>query len=671
MITHLEKIYLVRSLSATFRSRSLRFLPVLVLVISLFVTYELWKIARQDNELALQKEFQFNVLDASQLIKQRMLTYDQLLRGMQGLFAASEKVNRPAFHAYVNALNLEKKYPGVHSLEFQLLVPSAKKEKNIAKVRREGFPEYSIRPNGVRDVYSTVLYIEPFSGSNLHAIGFDNFADPVRRSAMEKVRDTGQCNISPKVRLAQETNEKGQAEFLMWLPVYKNGSSQNTIEERRENLTGWVAATFRMEELMNSIFDRKNRQLDIEIYDGNDISEQSLMYDADSIRRTIPSNVFKFQSVKKMEIAGHKWTIVMSSLPEFDQRMNTQKSFLVAFTGVLIALLLTMITEILVYARSRALQFAQRLNQELVERKRAEAGIRLTEKVFQTVDAAVLVTDRSTRIIRVNPAFTAITGYSPEDVIGKTPRILSSGAHTREFYKALWTSLKETGNWQGEIYNRRKNGEFFTEWVTINQVHDEDGNLTNYVSMFSDISERKAAEERMVTLAHYDPLTGLPNRTLLTDRMQQALAAAKREKSHMALMFIDLDRFKPVNDTRGHHIGDLMLKDVAKRMLECLRESDSAARIGGDEFVVLLPMIEAADDAVAVAEKIKDALSQPFVIDGHSLNISSSIGVAVYPDNGGDEKTLLANADSAMYAAKESGRNSVILFKAGMRRHGK
>ncbi len=341
---------------------------------------------------------------------------------------------------------------------------------------------------------------------------------------------------------------------------------------------------------------------------------------------------------------------------------------LIAISGITISILLALITGILVYSRARALRFAQILNQELIERKFAEAGMRLAEKVFASVDAGVMVTDKGAQIIKVNPAFTAITGYSPEEVIGQTPRILSSGAHSREFYKEMWTTLKATDSWHGEIFNRRKNGEFYTEWLSINQVHDNEGVLTNYVAMFSDISARKAAEERINKLAHYDPLTGLPNRTLFTDRLQQAIGSAKRERLRMALMFIDLDKFKPVNDTHGHPIGDLLLKEVAKRILECLRESDSAARVGGDEFVVLLPVIEAVPDAVAVAEKIRHALNQPFMIAGHQLDISSSIGVAVYPEHGSMEKSLLKNADTAMYAAKEAGRNCVVLFDAGMNR---
>ncbi len=370
------------------------------------------------------------------------------------------------------------------------------------------------------------------------------------------------------------------------------------------------------------------------------------------------------------------WIVLIISLLftyQLSKNAQTEADFplqtefqLIVISGITISILLSFITGILVYSRASALRFAQLLKQELIARKLAEAGMKLAEKVFDTVDAAVLVTDKDARIIKVNAAFTAITGYSPEEAIGKNPHMLSSGAHPREFYKEMWATLKGTDSWQGEIFNRRKNGEFYTEWISINQVHDNEGNLIHYVALFSDISERKAAEQQMQNLAHYDPLTGLPNRTLLTDRLQQAIAAAKREQERMALMFIDLDKFKPVNDTHGHQIGDLLLKEVAKRLLECLRKSDSAARIGGDEFVVLLPIIEAASDAVAVAEIIRHALNQPFMIAGHQLNISSSIGVAVYPEHGVTERSLLKNADTAMYSAKAAGRNNVMLYEPRM-----
>lgn len=299
---------------------------------------------------------------------------------------------------------------------------------------------------------------------------------------------------------------------------------------------------------------------------------------------------------------------------------------------------------------------------DITERHQREEALRLAATVFDTVDEAVVVTNLDNQIVSVNPAFTTITGYLPEEVIGKNPKLLASGMHSPEFYQGMWEKLIASGNWHGEIRNRDKSGRLFVEWLSIKQVRNDKGLPTHYVAVFSDITERKAAEERMRHLAHYDVLTGLPNRTLFSDRLQQSIAKARRDKTRLALMFIDLDMFKPVNDLYGHHVGDLLLKEVAGRLRGCLRrESDTVVRMGGDEFVVILPEIESAQDAITVAEMILLALNQAFEIAGHTLHISSSIGIACYPEHGRDEKHLLKQADDAMYRAKEGGRNRMVL----------
>ena len=304
---------------------------------------------------------------------------------------------------------------------------------------------------------------------------------------------------------------------------------------------------------------------------------------------------------------------------------------------------------------------------DVSKRKQAEELMRLSSTVFNTVDEAILVCDVDNRIITVNPAFTRVTGYLPEEVIGNNPRMLGSGKHGAEFYQELWQQLAMTGSWSGELWNRRKNGELYIEWVSIKQVRDPNGKLTHYVAAFSDITARKAGEESIRHQAQYDALTDLPNRVLLFDRLQRALAQAKRDKTHLALMYIDLDKFKPINDNLGHAIGDQILQGVAGRMLGCVREADTVARIGGDEFVVLLPIVDSDADAMKVAEKIRNALNQPFEVSGRSLSISSSTGVALYPEHGSTEDELTGNADVAMYFAKESGRDNVKLFQAGMK----
>ena len=299
---------------------------------------------------------------------------------------------------------------------------------------------------------------------------------------------------------------------------------------------------------------------------------------------------------------------------------------------------------------------------DITDRKAAEESKLLAATVFDILDEAVMVTNADNKIIAINPAFTTITGFTLDEVLGKNPHMLSSNSQKLGFYQKMWKTLIATGSWDGEIVNRRKSGELYVEWASIKLVKDSTGKITHHVAAFSDISERKATEEHVRHLAHYDILTNLPNRSLFTDRLQQALGKAKRDKSHMALMFLDLDKFKQINDTLGHDVGDQLLKEVAKRIQECVRESDTAARLGGDEFIVLLPQIEAERDVMVVAEKILTALNAPFELAGHSMNISASIGVAVYPEHGSDEKMLIKNADIAMYRAKVSGGSSKVLF---------
>ena len=275
----------------------------------------------------------------------------------------------------------------------------------------------------------------------------------------------------------------------------------------------------------------------------------------------------------------------------------------------------------------------------------------------------MIVTDAHKAILRVNPAFSQISGYAPHEVIGKTPRMLRSDRHTPDFYDALWTSIETTGMWHGELWSRRKNGEVFPEQITITPVKDGNGQVTHYVAVLRDITERKRLEQEVNHLAFFDSLTQLPNRRLFNDRLGQAVKRAQRTSSSLALMFVDQDKFKPVNDTYGHAAGDFMLQTVAKRLSGCLRSSDTAARVGGDEFLVLLPDIPSGADALAVAEKIRSALAEPCISpEGIELCISASIGIAIYPEHAGSAHELLRLGDRAMYEAKSAGGNRVKLF---------
>ena len=293
---------------------------------------------------------------------------------------------------------------------------------------------------------------------------------------------------------------------------------------------------------------------------------------------------------------------------------------------------------------------------DVTEEKQIHDQLTLWGMVFKHSGEAIMISNGNNEIISVNKAFSKITGYSDEDVLGKNPRVLASGKHDEGFYKAMWGQLKEKGIWKGEVWNKRKDGSIYPEWLTITTLSDSSGGICNYIGIFSDATLFKEKEAHIEHLAHHDALTGLPNRLLLEDRLQQAIAHAHRRKSIVAVMFIDLDRFKTINDSLGHHAGDLLLKEIAERLLKITREDDTVSRQGGDEFIVILNEINSINDVVIVSEKLIDELSRECVIEDQSLRVTPSIGISLFPDDGKEGHELIKNADTAMYHAKDMGR---------------
>ncbi len=521
-------------------------LPWLVLVFALVVTFMMWRSEQQNVIDELQIDFDFRVREVEARITDRIMTYEQILRGAEAFFMASNNVTHQEFRTYVEFLHLEDNYPGSHAVGFAPIIAAKQAADNIHTMRAEGFSDYTILPEGKRDFYVPVTYITPPILNNLQSMGYDLFSDPVRRAAMEQSRDTAKAVNTGKVLLPLEVGEQMEVPsgFVMFLPVYKLNNAISTLEGRRANIVGWVFVPFHMTDMMDGILDELSADVDIEIHDGDEVANETMLYDPDGSRAYGNPNA-KFRHKNRLEIGGHTWTVVISSLPGFEMRVDAKKPNLIAYVGVTIGLLSTLLAALLVRGRARALQAAEAINREL--------------------------------------------------------------------------------------------------------------------------NDRIVAEERLKHLAHHDVLTDLPNRTLFSDRLKQALAQAKRGRASLALLFLDLDNFKPVNDTYGHAVGDLLLRQVAIRLLKCVRESDTVSRIGGDEFVVLLPSVETGHDAMLVAEKMLLVLSQTFELDGHDLHISGSIGIAVYPEHGSDEITLTHSADTAMYYAKSDGRNRVKLYQPDMR----
>lgn len=285
----------------------------------------------------------------------------------------------------------------------------------------------------------------------------------------------------------------------------------------------------------------------------------------------------------------------------------------------------------------------------------------LAEAVLTATDEAILITDDRQTILKVNPAFERVTGYRADEAIGHTPRLLSSGRHDKQFYTEMWTKLLQDGHWHGEIWNRRKSGEIYVQRITLSVLRDEKGHPTHYVAVFNDITSSKREADRFRHMANHDSLTLLPNRILLQDRTEQALAQAARGGGQAALLFLDLDGFKEINDQLGHLMGDHVLEAVAARLCRCVRESDTVARLGGDEFVILLPSVKSARDAEKLSDKLLKVLSEPMVFGEIETRVGVSVGIALYPRDGIKCETLLAAADAAMYRAKRLGGGRVVL----------
>lgn len=305
---------------------------------------------------------------------------------------------------------------------------------------------------------------------------------------------------------------------------------------------------------------------------------------------------------------------------------------------------------------------------DITMKKEAEKELKLAAIVFDSSIQGIIITDAKVNIQSVNPAFSAISGYTPREVIGKNPRILKSHRHDKEFYKKMWESINSTGKWQGEIWNRRKNGETFPELLSINSIKDSNGNIVHYVAVFNDIIELKQKESEIEYQAYHDPLTALPNRSLFNDRLQMEISRTARSENgqKLGVMFLDLDNFKDINDSLGHAVGDYLLQKVAKRLLKCVRDVDTVARIGGDEFTVILPQIFGPKEIVIVAQRILDIFKEPFKVQGHELFSTTSIGVSMFPADGTDVGELLKHADLAMYHAKELGKNNYAFFAREM-----
>ncbi len=630
----------------------------LVLVLALLVTVFVWQVSERQLERRAQDRFRYEASKEGNVILTRMQAYEQVLRGAAALFAASDHVTRAEWRAYVEQLELDESLPGIQGIGFALAIPPGGREAHEREVRAEGLPDYTVSPSGEREPMSSIVYLEPFDERNRRAFGFDMYSSPVRHAAMSRARDSGQPALSGKVTLVQEIDANIQPGFLMYLPVYRNGTEHDDVMSRRAALLGFAYSPFRAHDLMNGVLRGAGRDVEIELFDGEPRAENLLFASVEATRAA------HHMTDVELHVAGQVWTARFRSSRAFEAGIARIQPFLVLAAGA--ALDFTLFAMLLINARHRgrmraaaaALEHSRDSYRTLVEN--------IPGTVFRSqVEAPWLVQ-------HISPGIEALVGEPPH-------RFLSGEIGYRQFahpddramvVDAIDKAVAEHGTYNLEY--RVRSTDHRIRWVAERgrATYAQSGAPQWIDGVILDVTDRKVAELAIRDLAFYDPLTGLPNRRLLIDRLSQQLATTDRSGRHDALLFVDMDNFKAVNDSLGHEAGDLLLIEVAHRLRGNVRESDTVARLGGDEFVIILDdlaedEIQAAAIARQIGEKIIAALNEPFRLGPQLQRSTPSIGITTFSGHGATVDELLRRADQAMYRAKSAGRNRLNFHEPG------
>lgn len=637
-------------------------LPHVVVLFGLALSLLIYSITLQSLEKRQRAYFEFRAREAAALIDNRMRAYRQVLRGASGLFETRQGVSRADFRTFIQHQNLSEHYPGIQGLGFAQIVPTERLAEHTAEVRREGYPFYEVTPPGPRPLYSAIVYIEPFDGRNLRAFGYDMYSEPVRRQAMDQAVDSDRMALSGKVRLQQETGTDEQSGFLIYKAVFRGDQPRSTPAQRREQLLGWVYAPFRMNDFMRGLLGEQAQDLAIDIYDGEAMSPQALMYGKDldpANHETAP-----YESVQRLTMMGRTWSLRIRANESLLTRIESGLPAAMGLGTAILSLILGALVWALVTGRERALRLAHHMNEELLrERARLSAileGTRVGTWEWNVQTGATTFNDEWAHIVGYTLQELAPINIDtwmklahPEDLQHSAQKLQAHFSGATAHYEVEARMRHKLGHWVW-VLDRGK----VTSWT-------EDGQPLMMYGTHQDITERKQQEEMFRHGAQHDALTGLPNRVLLSDWLERALLAARRDSGELALLFLDLDGFKEVNDAHGHEAGDVVLRTMARRIHACIRASDTLARMGGDEFVVLLPDMKDHRHALTLAEKIITEVRRPVTLSQNvSARLSASIGIAFYPEHGTDAQTLTTHADQAMYAAKKGGKNAARIYDA-------
>ncbi len=630
-----------------------RLLPWLVLLLGLLFTILVANYTRREGQrahLRIERALMDDVADAVQTKLQQDI---ETISGVAGLFNASPAVSRQAFRRFVESLSVEDHaLAGIQGIGFSRFLTAQQRPAVEAEVRAEGFEGFRIRPEGQRDRLSTILYLEPFNRRNQRAFGFDMTSEPVRREAMDRAALTGTPAMSGKVKLLQETSSGIQAGVLIYMPIYRQSvrTLPASAADYPEKLRGWAYSPLRVGDLVQAALRQVNNP-DLQgsavlVYDGAQPTGAALMFDNQKLHGTPQLSDPQFQPITA---AGHQWLIgIQLSRGQIGPNGVTAGLWILALSGVISSAAAALVTQLLVASHSRT-------RSALHAAEAAGNDLRLAAVVFDSSPQAIVVTDPDGHVISANPGFSRVTGYSGTEILGRSLSMLKSGRHEPSFYTDLWDSVRKRGVWQGEIWNRVRSGEVRRQELSITAVLNQQLQTIHYVGMLQDVSDRHQRQESIRHRSLHDPLTGLANRALLLENIEQALAAAEREGQSVGLILMDLDGFKPINDSHGHAMGDRVLQAVAQLVGARLRGSDTLARLGGDEFVVLLPRLSGSQEAVMMlCRRLREAVAAVQEEIEVPITLSASLGIAWSPEHGVTAGQLMAAADAAMYRAKKN-----------------
>ena len=632
--------------------------PVLSLVM-LSLTFAHWRSEERASSERREIDLRVAADRMAYNLADRMASYELVLRGLRGYFEGSERIDREEFQTYVSSLQLQEVRPGLRGISLILKLSQEDLPAHIQDMRQRGFSDYTVRPPGVRPLYAAVTHIEPLDADNQRALGLDAYAIPTARDALERAADTGVLAVSGMLALEQDTSAAPKG-LVMYLPIYAKGAAPESAEQRRNALRGWVSAPFYMADVIAGLSREFEPDIALDVIDGSaPEGRQQLFADPRVQSVNTPRQLFR-----QVQFGGRTWTLRMRPLPAFEDRYEYETHHISALFGVVLSIVLGWFAWLLATGRTRAEALAYRMTAEL-------RGTR--DELASTLNAIpdlLMEIDEEGRILHCRSGHLAPLAEVADSFVGQRLQDIVAPEAVAGC-RATLQAASATGYSAGHQFELSLQGRPYWFELSIARKSGASESIQRFIALSRDITERKQAEARSHHLAYFDALTQLPNRRMLLDRTEQAVAGARKSGQIGALLFVDLDNFKQINDARGHAVGDIMLKQVAQRLLDLQRPGDTVARLGGDEFVMLigqlgLDMESAGRTALLAAEAIRTALDVPYNIQNHHYSNTCSIGITLFPKQQEGAEDLLREADTAMYRAKDMGRNRIRFYEAAM-----